>query len=186
MSPRSADPLTLEKALLGFFRERPRHGYDLYQELSDPEGLWMVWRIKQSQLYALLGRLEERGLLSATLEPRGERPPRKVYRLTDVGRAVYRAWVEAPVEHGRQFRLDFLAKLFFVRSEGAETAAVLIDRQRAACSAWLGDLEASARAVPDAAPFQQLVLQYRIGQVHAMLGWLDACEHRLTTPAPNA
>jgi len=183
MSPRTADRLSTEYALLGFLAAGARHGYDIYQELSDPGGLWLVWRIKQSQLYALLARLEERGYLTATLAPQGGRPPRKLYQRTRSGREAYLAWVKAPVEHGRQFRLDLLTKLFFARREGADTVALLLEGQRLACERWLRDLQAAVDETEEGESYQRLVRQYRAGQVQAMIDWLDTCRDELTPPA---
>ena len=39
--------------------------------------------------------------------------PRKMLRLTPRGREAFAEWVRNPVEHGRDFRLEFLAKLYF-------------------------------------------------------------------------
>lgn len=177
MAARKADTLTIEHALLGFLREQPRHGYAIYQELTDPAGLWIVWRMKQSQLYALLSKLDDQGLLTSSVEPQEGRPPRKVYRLTDAGEAAFLAWVKSPVAHGRQFRMDFLAKLFFARREGQPAVGELIDAQRAVCREWLDAQQTASEETSEDAVFQQLVHQYRTGQIHAMLDWLDACEN---------
>lgn len=160
-------------ALLGFFREGPRHGYDLYQELTDPQGLWLVWRMKQSQLYALLARLEEQGCLTSDLEPQEGRPPRKMYRLTPTGQEVFQAWVQAPVDRGRQVRVNLLTKLFFACREGPIVAQRLLDAQRALCQQWLDALQ---EAAAEDASFQRLVHQYRAGQVRAMIDWLHTCQ----------
>ena len=181
MAARVAEALTIEHALLGFVREEPRHGYAIYQELTDPAGLWVVWRIKQSQLYALLSKLEDRGYLAASVEPQEGRPPRKVYHLTPAGEEAFRAWLERPVEHGRQLRMDFMAKLYFARREGAEAVAALIDRQRATCQQWLDGFEGGRERSREAPPFPRLVAAYRAGQIEAMLRWLDACMEALTT-----
>lgn len=174
MSPMSRTPLTIEHALLGFVRQTPRHGYDIYQALSDPAGLGLVWRLKQSQLYALLGKLEDRGYLESTLEPQEARPPRKVFHLTPDGVVALRRWVSTPVDHGRSLRLEFLAKLYFARQEGEETAVALIAAQKEACRRWL----AAQREQADAArerPYDWLVHQFRLGQIEAMLTWLETC-----------
>src|SRR6476619_4669912 len=99
---------TMEYALLGFFRQKPRHGYELYQEFADPLGLWQVWRLKQSQFYALLAKLEAAGYLSATLYPQEARPPRKIFHLTPTGETLFLTWVTSPVTHARQIRMEFL------------------------------------------------------------------------------
>ncbi len=173
MSPMVRLPLTLEHALLGLLREQPRHGYDLYQRLSDPAGLGLIWRLKQSQLYALLAKLEAEGYLTATLKPQEARPTRRIYRLTPAGRAAYLAWVRSPVPHGRQLRQEFLAKLYFARREGSPLEAELITRQQELCRGWL----AAQRALSDqrgaAGSFAWLVSEYRLGQIEAMLAWLD-------------
>ena len=72
-------PLTTEHALLGFLRRRPMYGYEIHQQLTHPTGLGLVWRLKQSQLYALLAKLEEAGYVTTTIEPQETRPPRKIF-----------------------------------------------------------------------------------------------------------
>jgi DNA-binding PadR family transcriptional regulator len=187
MSPMTRLPLTIEHCLLGFLRERPMHGYEIHQRLADPAGLGGVWRLKQSQLYALLSRLEEEGYVTARLQPQDVRPPRRVFRLTRSGRAAYLAWVKNPVLHGRQIRLEFLVKFYFARQEGPEVAAQLVQRQRAACRDWLSGQQAQADKIGQANPYDWLVCQFRLGQIEATLAWLDQCEALLTekTPAPN-
>ena len=177
MSPMIRSPLTIEHALLGFLRRQPGHGYEIYQQLCDPAGLGLVWRIKQSQLYALLAKLEDKGYVTATLEPQGTRPPRKVFELTPAGRNVFLEWVQSPVPHGRQLRLDFLAKLYFARRE--DLATQLIERQRITCGEWLAAQQEQANAVEANQPYDWLVYRFRIGQIQAMLNWLDVCEQTL-------
>lgn len=174
-----SQPLTTEYALLGFLRQRPMHGYEIHQQLSDPTGLGRVWRLKQSRLYALLGKLEDKDYVTTTLEPQSGRPPRKVFELTDSGREAFLSWVQSPVQHGRRFRLDFLAKLYFSRREGAAVTQTLIDQQRAACHVWLAEQQADAQELQVDHPYDWLVHQFRISQIRAMLDWLDTCEQTL-------
>ena len=136
MSPMRRQPLTVELALLGFLREGPLHGYEVYRRLSDPAGLGLVWKLKQSHLYMLLTRLEEEGDLTATVKPQETRPPRKLFRLTKTGSGVFLDWVQAPVPHGRDLRLDFLTKYYFAQREGPKILARLLKRQRTACQDW--------------------------------------------------
>lgn len=180
MSPMRQSPLAIEHALLGFLRQSPMHGYEIHQRLSDPAGLGAVWRIKQSYLYALLTRLENEGLIViAGLEAQDFRPPRKVFTLTPAGERAFLDWVQSPVSHGRDVRLNFLVKLFFARHEGSEAAVRLIERQRIACQNWLGDQEEAADELAETEEYQWLVTQFRIGQLQAMLDWLDICERTL-------
>jgi PadR family transcriptional regulator AphA len=175
MARNSPDPLAIEHALLGFLRSQPMHGYEIYQHLTDPEGLWLVWRIKQSQLYALLIRLESEGYIASTMQPQDSRPARKVFRLTRAGRERFATWVRTAVPHGRDLRQDFLGKLYFARQEDASVMRQLLAAQRVACQQWLAAMQSEA-ASADEDSFGCLVNVFRIGQIKAMLDWLDAAE----------
>ncbi len=183
MSPMIKVPLTLEHALLGFLAQRPMHAYEMHQRLQETSELGLVWHLKQSQLYALLGRLEEAGYITTVTEPQGTRPPRKVLYLTPDGRTAFGAWLRTPVVHGRDFRQEFLAKLYFAEDDPL-TVTALIDGQRSACQEWLADLQSQAVASPEHS-YDWLVLQFRIGQMEAILAWLDTCVMTFAVPLPT-
>jgi len=167
--------LTIEHALLGFLRQQPRHGYEIYQQLSDPNGLWLTWRMKQSQLYALLAKLEDDGFIVATLQPQETRPPRKVLHLTEIGLAAFLSWVNSPVAHPRQMRLEFLVKFYFARREGHDLAMSLVEQQRTLCQSWLIQQAAQGSGVSDPQAYAWLVNQFRVNQIEALITWLDHC-----------
>ena len=179
MNPTKRLPLTIEHALLGFLRVAPRHGYEIHRRLSDPTGTGQVWRLKQSQLYALLAKLEDEGYIASTLQAQDARPTRRVFRLTKAGRETFLAWAQSPVTHGRELRLDFLVKFYFAQREGARVATTLIAAQRAACQEWLAAQRARSKALRRDRSYAWLVTQFRVGQINAMLAWLDTCEQTL-------
>jgi len=174
---RSQAPLSLEYILLGFLCENPIHGYDLYKKISHFEGIALVWHIKQSQLYALLDRLESDGLLTSTIIPGEAHLLRKEYQATPVGRQSFLAWVSSPVGHGRDMRQEFLAKLYFAQKSGARQAAglELIEEQKIVCGEWLASLQISYANTSDGQRYERMIFQYRIAQTQAMLEWLDYC-----------
>ena len=175
--------LTIEHALLGFVYDTPLHGYEIYRQLSDPAGLWQVWRLKQSQLYALLTKLEEKEYITATLQPQEGRPPRKVYALNEAGRVAFRGWLAAPVAHGRQMRIEFLAKLYFAHRQEPLTVLHLIERQIGACQRWLGEFQPPSKARTEPDFFGYAVQQFRHNQVESFLAWLTACRQALLVSA---
>jgi len=176
-------PLTIEHALLGFLRLRPMHAYEIHQTLLRAEELGLVWHLKQSLVYVMLERLEAEGYVSVVLETQGSRPPRKILHLTVGGQAAFERWLVAPVAHGRDFRLEFLAKLYFASQDDTASAATLIAGQQQACRDWLVELRAQADALTEARDYDWLVLQFRIGQIEAILAWLDICAATVI-PAP--
>lgn len=173
-------PITIEYALLGFLYQQPRHGYEIHQQMLAEDGLGLVWRLKQSQLYALLTKLEQAGHITATLEPQDLRPPRKVLQLTAAGRETFLDWLRSPVPQGRKMRLEFMAKLHFARQAEPLAVASLLDGQRDVCREWLASLQDQASALAEDRPFEWLVYQFRLGQVEAMINWLDTCEKALS------
>lgn len=76
-------------------------------------------------------------------------------------------------------RLEFMAKLYFARQVKPAAVAALLDGQRDICRDWLASLQAQADALAIERPFEWLVYQFRLGQVEAMLNWLDVCEQAL-------
>lgn len=89
-------PNTLGYALLGLLARRDRSGYDLTQGLKDPVGFF--WHAQHSQVYPQLARLEAAGLVCHTLVEQTERPDKKVYSLTALGKEHLKVWLESPIE----------------------------------------------------------------------------------------
>jgi DNA-binding PadR family transcriptional regulator len=172
-------PLTIEFALLGFVRQQPMHPYELYQRLHSDSALGEVWRIKQAHLYALIRRLEDEGYLVSATMSQVNRPPRRVLSITERGHAAFAEWMRTPVIRGRDFRLEFLAKLYFAHQEGAATAQSLIAQQRWICQRMLDHLDEQAAALTSDQPYRRLVAQFRRGQIQAMLAWLETCDEEL-------
>jgi PadR family transcriptional regulator, regulatory protein AphA len=171
MSPMVKAPLTLEHALLGFLLAGPMHAYEMHHQLHQSGELGLVWRIKQSQLYALLARLEDVGYLTTTTAPQETRPARKMLHLTPTGREAFNAWLITPVAHGRELRQEFLAKLYFAQRAGSQVATQLVTAQRAALAEMLAEL--SSREESAELPYARLVYAFRQNQLLASLNWLD-------------
>ncbi len=179
MSPRPSAPLTLEYVLLGLLDRQPMHGYDLYKAITSQSEIALVWSIKQSQLYALLDKLEERGLLSSALIPGEAHPDRKEFKPTAEGHKAFQYWMQSPVHHGRDMRQEFLARLYFALQNGKEYAFELLRQQRQVCLSWKGRLERRFEAPEGQNQFSRLIFYYRMGQIDAMLDWLETCHKEL-------
>ncbi|GAB4115463.1 MAG: PadR family transcriptional regulator [Roseiflexaceae bacterium] len=172
--PMVKQPLSIEHALLGFVRQRPMHGYEIHQRLIESRELGMVWSIKQSLLYAYMARLEEEGLLSSQADSGGKHN-RRLLSLTPAGEQAFTQWVRSPVEHGRDLRIEFLAKIYFAQQESPTAALELVARQRWATRQRLSELTEQATQLHASHSYEWLVLRYRIGQLEAILAWLDTC-----------
>lgn len=74
-----------EALILGAVAAGPLHGYGIVKAIR--EGSGGALRAGEGQLYPFLHRMEEQGWLAAGWEPQEGKPARKVYELTDKGRA---------------------------------------------------------------------------------------------------
>ena len=166
-------PSSMEYSLLGLLGDRPMHGYELHHELRGGTGLGLIWTIKQAQLYALLAKLESEGLIAAELSVQGNRPTRRVFHLTLAGQAAFDSWLRRPAAR-RDFRLDFLAKLYFARRGDSSLARALLTEQRSLCAHWLQEMRERGAACRDGSS-DEPVYRFRIGQLESMLAWLDEC-----------
>lgn len=85
---------TVSLALLAVLAqaEEPLYGYLIAKRLERLEG---VLSGKQSALYPVLRNLEAAGLLDSHVEPSASGPPRRCYRITEVGRDCLRHWTAA-------------------------------------------------------------------------------------------
>lgn len=73
---------TLEGIVLAILDRRPAYGYEITSWLRD-QGFA---DIAEGTVYALLVRVEQRGLVDIEKVPSEKGPPRKVYTLNDAGR----------------------------------------------------------------------------------------------------
>jgi PadR family transcriptional regulator AphA len=172
---RSQKPFSLEYILLGFLEKGSIHGYDLCKKINNFKGISLVWHIKQSQLYALLDKLEVDGLLSSNMVQGEAYMNRKEFQITPLGKQAFLTWLTSSVTHGRDMRQEFLAKLYFAQKSGTDVCLKLIKEQTIACAQWLADLQILYSKTTNEQFYERMIFQYRISQIRAMLEWLDYC-----------
>jgi len=85
--------MSLEYAILGFLNYHPYTGYDL-KKIFDTS-VRHFWQADQSQIYRTLSRLTEHGYVEMEKVPQEDRPDRKVYHITRVGRAELIKWLSS-------------------------------------------------------------------------------------------
>lgn len=173
---RSSAPPTLELTLLGILERTPMHGYNLFKAVCALDGFGLIWKVKQSYLYALLDKLAAQGLLRSDLLPGETHPARREFQVTDQGRRTLQEWMSTPVDSIRNMRQDFFARLYFARQAGPDQALDLVRAQRSACQLWLQDIQRKLDPAGDAGDYTRVVLGHRKHIVKATLAWMDEYE----------
>ena len=178
---------TLEYKLLGLLARQPMSGYDLASHLKQrfvPFG-----PISHTQIYPALASLEQQGLVRYHIvEQHAVRPNKKVYELTEEGRAALRQWVESPtplVILSDEFCLKayslWLADPERMRARFREQVQ-LHQEQLEHYERALQSKQLAISAEPEKAEFfeeMDVLFQYVIGYEHNYLAWCQSMLHYL-------
>jgi PadR family transcriptional regulator, regulatory protein AphA len=169
--------MAIEQTLLGLLASEPRHGYELTKEFMPETTLGDIVHLESGMLYAHLKKLQKEGWVNSRLEPQESRPPRRIFSITEAGKAELQRWLAEPVGKTRDIRLDFLLKLYTAQEHNPLLAEKLIGDQRAVCERFIESLREQMDAEED--DFRRLVLEMRLAQNAALLSWLRRAEGRL-------
>ena len=86
--------MALEHAILVSLAEKASSGYELARRFDKSIG--QFWTATHQQVYKVLGRMEAAGWVAVTVVEQAGRPDKKVYDLTDDGRAELADWIGQP------------------------------------------------------------------------------------------
>jgi PadR family transcriptional regulator AphA len=177
-NPPNIGSVSPEYSLLGFLSQDPAHGYELHQKLTAELG--QVWHLSQSQIYSILNRLEGKGLIEGKLQEQEKLPAKRLYKLTDAGRARFEEWLsESSRPSARVIRIEFITRLYFAYARDPGMAMHLVEAQIADVRTRILQLEILQTEQPSDQIFNQLGLDLRICQLHSILDWLIACQNML-------
>jgi PadR family transcriptional regulator AphA len=162
--------LPVRFAALGFLVESPMHGYELRQRLAD--GLGTLWGIASSQLYNVLHRLQDEGWIDSHVESDSSRPTRTVYEITPTGIRSFESWITSPVVHLRDVRVEFLAKIYFLRRLSPECIAAFVDGQIRLLEGLESGLSSRGRLESDDVGLGEIAVSFRTRQIRSLIEWL--------------
>lgn len=159
-----------EYVLLGALMSGPRHGYEILQFINTT--LESTWYVSTSQLYLLLKRLKQEGLIRSRVEAQDNRPPKRVFSLTSEGEKVFLDWLHNPSKHVRDLRIEFLAKLFFFDRLSLKGGSELIKVQVQVLEEIREKIEQRQKNEKEKNPYNKLVFGFKMATVEATLEWL--------------
>ena len=84
--------MSLAHTILGFLQQEKMTGYDLKTSCFD-ECIAHLWPADLAQIYRTLDKLVEHGWITCSIEIQRDRPNRKVYSLTEPGKAELIRWL---------------------------------------------------------------------------------------------
>jgi DNA-binding PadR family transcriptional regulator len=164
----------LELAILGLLHESPMHGYELRKRLTGLLGAFRAF--SYGSLYPALRRMQLDGLIAEDAAPEGtpvRRRGRRVYRLTDAGRARF---VELVADTGPQNYSDdgFGVHLaFFNRTPAEARMRILEGRRRQVEERREGLRQAMARASSSLDRYTRQLHQLGLESSEREVKWLN-------------
>lgn len=121
-----------EWVVLAVLAEGPTHGFAIARGLRAGGDLGRILTVHRPLVYRALDRIAEAGFAEPQqTEPGDGGPTRTVFGVTPAGSAAVEAWLDRPVEHIRDLRIEFVAKVR-LNDRRNRTAGRLIAAQQAA------------------------------------------------------
>ncbi|MDO4400113.1 MAG: PadR family transcriptional regulator [Coriobacteriia bacterium] len=115
----------LENTLLALLALHPyASGYELHRVIEESTRYNLMASF--SQIYPALRKLHEQGLVDYDLEPIKNRPGKKLYALTALGRTALQEWLASPVDYSRGFQA-FDLRMSFSPLMGKDALLNLVD-----------------------------------------------------------
>jgi len=177
--------MSLEYAILGFLNYHPYTGYDL-KKIFDTS-IRHFWPADQSQIYRTLSRLTENGWAEMEKVPQEDRPDRKVYTITNAGRAELHNWLINPPPMSEP-RSAPLIQVFFSGQLTNEEILVKFEGYAAIMRAILsqygqveGQLDPFQQEItsPREHFFWMLTLENGVSNMRANLAWAESVIARI-------
>ena len=103
--------MSLRYTLLGFINYKPVTGYELKKHMDNSTNFF--WNAKLSQIYPALKKLEQEGYIKSKKIPQDGPPDKKIYSITEKGKAEFISWLEQPVTEIPMQKNPDLLKSFF-------------------------------------------------------------------------
>ncbi|MFC6154562.1 PadR family transcriptional regulator [Nocardioides yefusunii] len=170
--------MALEHALLVALVEKPGSGLELTRRFEKSFGYF--WAATHQQIYRVLGRMVADGLLDVEVVAQDGRPDKKVYAVTDAGRAWIADWIGTPTPM-ETLRSDIAVKMRAAslgdREAVLRNVAAARDDHRVRLAhyrqleAAYGDLSDLSR-LDDVTRDQYLVLSGGIRMEEYLIAWL--------------
>jgi PadR family transcriptional regulator AphA len=157
--------------ILGMLTQQPMSGYDIKRLL---QGFgWLVGDASYGSLYPALHGLHQDGLVTVEVQPGLDKPPRKVYSITEEGRAVLAAWISEPQATNPSLKA-FLMRLNLAGNQSEASLLSDLRLRRAQVAEHHSALQEEAGELDDHVDLgYRLTLNYAVTLAAAELAWLD-------------
>jgi PadR family transcriptional regulator AphA len=164
--------------ILGLVNQQPMSGYDIKRFLKSLGGL--TGSSSFGSIYPTLHALLADDLVTVDVAYRQDKPPRKIYSITEAGKQVLQEWINHPVKSSASMRA-FVMRLILASNLLQDGLIAHLKQRRSQVAAHHATLEQRAREPDERVDLgQHLALDYGLAMAMAELAWLDRTLERLS------
>jgi PadR family transcriptional regulator AphA len=175
-----ANAVSIRHFVLGLLTRQPMSGYDIKCFLKSLN--WLVDSPSFGSLYPALHALLEDGLVTVEVVPRRDKPPRKIYSITETGSQALREWMDRPITSGASLKA-FVMRLILASNLSQAGLIAHLEQRRTQIAAHHLALEQAARAMNERMDLgERLAFDYGLAVATAELAWLDSTLAQFSPP----
>jgi len=127
-------------------------GYELDKVFK--ESLAYFWHAKGSQIYCELDSMERKGWLTSERVVQEEKPNKRVYTITDDGKAEFMDWLSSPetdIKNAVNIKTPLLMRVFFANETAKSQTLDLLRSFRDECLARVAKINGTREYIADIA-----------------------------------
>jgi PadR family transcriptional regulator AphA len=167
----SGSTVNLRFFILGLLTQRSMSGYDVKGYLKSLS--WLIGSPSAGSIYPALRTLLQSALVTVDVELRQDRPPRKVYTITEAGRRELDQWVDQPVGPSGSMKA-FMMRLILASHYAPDRLAALMQQRKTEVARHQQQLKSSSASGGATADLgQRMALEYALSVAETELAWLD-------------
>ena len=157
--------------ILGLLAKRTMSGYDIRRFLKSLS--WLIGSPSSGSLYPILRALLQEELVTVETIPGLDRPPRKIYTITEAGRQELQVWLEQPAVSKAPLKA-FVMRLLLADSFSLAGLTAHLQQRKAQVAAHCDALDTAVDTLQEVDKSGQfLAMDYGLALATAELSWLD-------------
>ena len=172
------EPSLAEHVCLALVAQGVSHGWALGSALAADGEIGRIWTLSRPLTYRAVEGLVDKGLVVRGTSVGGHGRDRVLLKPTAAGRRSTRRWLDTPVQHLRDVRIELLVKLALRRRAGLEIQSLLHAQQQA--------FDAAITELTSTAPDDDIVDVWRREHARAVRRFLEQALHPVTAVAAAA
>lgn len=178
--------MSLAFGILGFLNYKPMSGYDLVKAFES--SLEFFWHAQNSHIYLELKNLEKKGYICGETVIQSERPNKKIFSITDIGKKEFMNWLaEGGDEDVTHFKSAFLMKVFFSGNMAPVQSADMLRQFKTDCEAYLIKMDSVPESIEsygsDKEAYQTIYWQFTAdfgySFIKTCIEWAERCIEKL-------